>query len=77
MVSALAALHELDVERVGTGRRGAVIPARVAILVDEVEAAEYAAQPTPLIGSNSCRIGSARPVSGPIRMTLARTQVVE
>ena len=77
MVSAVAALHELDVERVGTGRKGVVVPAPVAILVDGAEAAEYAAQPTPLIGSNPCRIGSARPVSGLIRMTLARAQVVE
>jgi hypothetical protein len=70
-------LDEVEVGRVGTVGAGVVVPAPVVGLVDEAEAAWYAAQPTPLTDSSLCRSGFVKPASSAIRMMPDQAKVVE
>jgi hypothetical protein len=64
------ALDAVEVGRIGTVGAGAVAP--VVGLVDEAEAAEYAAEPIPPADSSSCRVVSLKPALGAIRMIFGR-----
>ena len=70
-------LKGVGLGRVGTVGADVVIPATVVGLVDEAEAAWYAAQPTPPTDSSLCRSGIVKPALSAIRMMADQAKMVE